>query len=158
MSLIITLNMTLMIMFMFLKHPLSMGMALLIQTLIISIITSMMNNLSWFSYVLFLIFIGGMLILFMYMINVASNEIINISKKMFLFTLIMPVCMYMIKYMINMNNYENLIYIFKLNLLLNKYYEFPNMIIMIMLIFYLLLTLIACVKIINLKYGPMRSK
>nr|YP_009233456.1 NADH dehydrogenase subunit 6 [Engaewa subcoerulea]AMB27349.1 NADH dehydrogenase subunit 6 [Engaewa subcoerulea] len=55
-------------------HPLSMGVALLTQTLLVCISTGASNSCFWFSYILFLIFMGAMLILFIYVASLASNE------------------------------------------------------------------------------------
>nr|ALO71238.1 NADH deshydrogenase subunit 6 [Tychobythinus sp. 1 EF-2015] len=162
--LLITLNFTMSIMFLFFKHPLSMGLNLLIQTMIISLITGILNNKFWFSYILFLIFIGGMLILFLYMTSVASNEIMKFSKKIF-FTLILLLLFSLIflnfidNYFITIfnMNYENLLMNNNLNIFFKKFYNFPNIIIITIMIMYLFITLIASVKITNLKYGPLRQ-
>nr|ALO70990.1 NADH deshydrogenase subunit 6 [Pselaphinae sp. 3 EF-2015] len=161
---LIMFNLMFSLMFIFLKHPLSMGVILLLQTLIISMITGLMNNNFWFSYILFLIFIGGMLILFMYMTSIASNEMFSISKLMILLmmTLLTPLLWIFLKnyYQINFlnMNFENLFFHNHINFNLIKFYWYPNNLIMLILIFYLLLTLIASVKIINIKYGPIRQK
>nr|AIW06338.1 NADH dehydrogenase subunit 6 [Teloganodidae sp. MT-2014] len=70
--------------FFLMSHPLSMGLVLLLQTVTISILTGLMNFNSWFSYVLFLVFLGGMLILFIYMTSLAPNEKFYFSPYFFL--------------------------------------------------------------------------
>nr|ALI86981.1 NADH dehydrogenase subunit 6 [Cryptolestes turcicus] len=59
------------LMFMFLNHPLSMGLMLLLQTICISILSGIMMINFWYSYMIFLIMIGGMLVLF-FMHNLCS--------------------------------------------------------------------------------------
>nr|APX39572.1 NADH dehydrogenase subunit 6 [Plagiodera versicolora] len=168
MTLMILISMWMLsIMIMFLNHPLSMGMILLCQTILISMMTGMMNLNFWFSYILFLILIGGMLILFIYMTSIASNENFKFSYKLMLlymmcmimlFTLFLLTDLYYLNLKINvsdmmlMNNLNN----FKLSM--NKYMNYPQNMILFMIIMYLLITLIMVVKITNINYGPLRQK
>merc|ERR1712221_33590 len=62
-----------------LSHPLAIGLALLSQTILICLITGLSSSSFWFSYILFLIFLGGMLVLFIYVTSLASNEIFKPS-------------------------------------------------------------------------------
>nr|YP_010564790.1 NADH dehydrogenase subunit 6 [Volucella inanoides]UZA61193.1 NADH dehydrogenase subunit 6 [Volucella inanoides] len=165
-------SMTLIFSFIFLQmnHPLSMGLMLLIQTILICLMTGLMTKSFWFSYILFLIFVGGMLILFIYITSLASNEMFSLSMKMTLITLmllmIMTIYLLMTDKMTLMynsiNNEMNSIteinsFIKENTLNLNKLYNYPTNMITIMLINYLLITLIATVKITKLFYGPLRS-
>nr|YP_010506508.1 NADH dehydrogenase subunit 6 [Volucella nigricans]QGW56744.1 NADH dehydrogenase subunit 6 [Volucella nigricans]UXF58226.1 NADH dehydrogenase subunit 6 [Volucella nigricans] len=165
-------SMTLIFSFIFLQmnHPLSMGLMLLIQTIMICLMTGLMTKSFWFSYILFLIFVGGMLILFIYVTSLASNEMFSLSMKMTLITIMMLIIMMMYmfimdKMMLTYNSLNNeMISITEINsfikentLNLNKLYNYPTNMITIMLIMYLLITLIATVKITKLFYGPLRS-
>nr|YP_010563162.1 NADH dehydrogenase subunit 6 [Demonax pseudonotabilis]UYX61168.1 NADH dehydrogenase subunit 6 [Demonax pseudonotabilis] len=162
MNILISSSLMLTIMFILLNHPLSFGMVLLLQTLLMSLITGMINQSFWFSYILFLIMVGGMLILFIYMTSIASNEKFNFSVKMtlsmmFLFSISL-ILMFTDKMMTNMKmiNWEQ--ESFPLNKLsLSKYINIPNNMIMMMVIVYLLITLIMVVKITNIKQGPLRQ-
>nr|AEP27470.1 NADH dehydrogenase subunit 6 [Liophloeus tessulatus] len=148
----------------FLNHPLSLGLILLLQTILISLITGILNLNFWFSYILFLIMIGGMLILFIYMTSIASNEKFKFSKNlMFMsnFMLISTLIFYWNKeFHINKMNISNSINIntYNINLSMNKFFNYPNMMMIIMLMIYLLITLIAIVKITQSKMGTLRSK
>nr|YP_009233073.1 NADH dehydrogenase subunit 6 [Engaewa walpolea]AMA98216.1 NADH dehydrogenase subunit 6 [Engaewa walpolea] len=62
-----------------LTHPLAMGIILLTQTLVVCILSGEFNPCFWFSYILFLIFMGAMLILFIYVASLASNEPFKIN-------------------------------------------------------------------------------
>lgn len=125
----------------------------------------------WFSYVLFLIFLGGILVLFIYVTSLASNEIFNFSIKLLLFRIINFIIIYLLIYCIDknllisyLNNHEtdylnrikNLL--IENSLILNKLYRFPINLITIILIIYLFLTLIAVVKITNIFEGPLRPR
>nr|YP_973125.1 NADH dehydrogenase subunit 6 [Simosyrphus grandicornis]ABH03664.1 NADH dehydrogenase subunit 6 [Simosyrphus grandicornis] len=164
--------MILMLAFMFLQmnHPLSMGMMLLIQTMMICCISGLMAKSFWFSYILFLIFVGGMLVLFIYVTSLASNEMFTLSMKMITLLFInlfilMIMMIFMDKMIIMFNSLNNEMtsismlnnYIMENTLNLNKLYNYPTNMITILLINYLLITLIATVKITKLFYGPLRS-
>nr|YP_010587285.1 NADH dehydrogenase subunit 6 [Allobaccha apicalis]WAB45765.1 NADH dehydrogenase subunit 6 [Allobaccha apicalis] len=164
--------MILMLAFVFLQmnHPLSMGLMLLIQTLMICLISGLMTKTFWFSYILFLIFVGGMLVLFIYVTSLASNEMFSFSTKMISILIInLTISLLLILFMdkmifmfnslnIEMNSILNLNNFISENTLnLNKLYNYPTNMITILLINYLLITLIAVVKITKLFYGPIRS-
>lgn len=141
---------------------------ILINTFFICIYRGLIINTFWFSYVLFLIFLGGIIVLFIYITALASNEIFNISLK---FTTLLILFFLIIFYIIviffdfitfiNFNNIEinniNFNLINKENTLtLNKLYNFPSNLITILLINYLFFTLIVIVKITSFYSGPLR--
>nr|UFZ13447.1 NADH dehydrogenase subunit 6 [Ctenochauliodes nigrovenosus] len=148
------------------NHPLSMGLILLIQTILISMITGMLMQSFWFSYILFLIMLGGMLVLFIYMTSLASNELFSLSTKMIIINLMMIMSFMIILYIYyyphinNMNLDTSMIYQIlnqENSIELNKLYNFPTMNLTLILINYLFLTLIIVVNITNINYGPLRK-
>nr|YP_010518920.1 NADH dehydrogenase subunit 6 [Chrysops niger]UXO95485.1 NADH dehydrogenase subunit 6 [Chrysops niger] len=156
--------------FLQMNHPLAMGLLLLIQTFLICLLTGLFTKTFWFSYILFLIFLGGMLVLFIYVTSLASNEMFSLSMKLtfsmtYLISMILIFSLFIDKSMISslfinneMNNIPQLMsYITENSISLNKLYNFPTNIITLILINYLLLTLIAVVKITNIFYGPLRT-
>nr|UOU85315.1 NADH dehydrogenase subunit 6 [Mycomya fimbriata] len=150
------------------KHPMSMGMLLLIQTFLISLLVGLMHKTFWFSYILFLIFLGGMLVMFIYVTSLSSNEMFSISNKLISIFIILTITILLsyifldLTYMLNINNYEmtkfnNLNNYMNENLNnLNKLYNFPTNLITFFMINYLFLTLIIAVKITDFFYGPLR--
>nr|YP_010621016.1 NADH dehydrogenase subunit 6 [Periplaneta japonica]WAX39399.1 NADH dehydrogenase subunit 6 [Periplaneta japonica] len=164
MKMILNTMMITSLMFMQMKHPLAMGLILLIQTIIMCMMSGLLSQSFWFSYVLFLIFLGGMLVLFIYVTSLASNEMFNMSMKMLM--LIMMIMMMLIllnKLNMNINNMEMIthenIYMMENEMMnsLTKLYNQPTNMITIMLASYLFLTLIAIVKITNILKGPLRQ-
>nr|YP_009663646.1 NADH dehydrogenase subunit 6 [Diorhabda carinata]QCW06691.1 NADH dehydrogenase subunit 6 [Diorhabda carinata] len=153
------------LMFIFMSHPLTCGLMLLLQTLMIALISSLMSLNYWYSYILFLIMIGGMLILFIYMTSIASNEKFKFNFKLLLITMLTMILLFILMFLDHY--YMNIMvqtietksfYLNKnLNLSMMKYFNFPNYLIMIMMIIYLFITLIATVKITNFLYGPLRQ-
>nr|YP_010040155.1 NADH dehydrogenase subunit 6 [Ptychoptera qinggouensis]QOZ38540.1 NADH dehydrogenase subunit 6 [Ptychoptera qinggouensis] len=164
-----TFSMIMSIIFMQMKHPLAMGMMLLIQTFLISMIMGIISKTFWFSYILFLIFLGGMLVLFIYVTSLASNEMFSFSMKSYFFSILILMISIILTIFIDpmflksliMNNEMMSItmlnsFIQENTLNLNKLYNFPTNIITILMMNYLFLTLIAAVKITNVFYGPLR--
>uniref|UniRef100_A0AB39U350 NADH-ubiquinone oxidoreductase chain 6 n=1 Tax=Anomala xantholoma TaxID=3240852 RepID=A0AB39U350_9SCAR len=150
--------------FMFLTHPLSMGMMLLMQTIIMALTMGFFNINFWYSYILFLIMIGGMLVLFIYMTSVASNEKFQFSIKITIMVTTLSLIMFFIiammdPYFSDINNiYTETTFNYKeYNMSFSKYLSYPNIIIMYMMIIYLLITLIAVVKITQIEKGPLRQ-
>nr|QRV62486.1 NADH dehydrogenase subunit 6 [Hydroporus marginatus] len=169
---IISLNLMFSLIFLFMNHPMSMGLILMIQTILIMLITGLYSYSFWFSYILFLIMIGGMLILFMYMTSLASNEKFKISKNMIISMMMMMMLILMILFyndsmlseFINKNSnfIESLNNIMLMknenNFSLYMLYNNPNFLINILMINYLLITLIAVIKITKSNTGPLRQK
>nr|UYI30622.1 NADH dehydrogenase subunit 6 [Aquatica sp. a XF-2022] len=158
---IIILMTTMTMLFMMILHPLSMGMILLIQTLLIALWMGSLSMNFWYSYILFIIMVGGMLILFIYMTSIASNEKFKLSKSSFLLILPMvSIILFKDKLIPNMNS-MNLDLLIKNKFLfttsLNKFLMYPMMLMSMTVIIYLLITLIAVSKITNIKSGPLRK-
>nr|YP_009487768.1 NADH dehydrogenase subunit 6 [Anopheles parvus]AWB98625.1 NADH dehydrogenase subunit 6 [Anopheles parvus] len=166
---IMTLCLMMSITFMQMKHPLSMGLMLLVQTFLTCLITSIYVKTFWFSYILFLIFLGGMLILFIYVTSLSSNEMFSMSFNLVMLTLLIffistTLFLFMDKSLMDqfilnmeMQKMSNLTNLINENILsLNKMYNFPTNIITLLLINYLFLTLLVTVKITKKFYGPLR--
>lgn len=144
----------------------------MVQTLLVTLLSGTISVNFWFSYSLFLIFMGGILILFMYITSLASNEIFKFSfntKYVFFFCFFIFFCIF-ICFLIDYKNFllnliknqdsaratilKNLSLLN--NLMLNKIFNFPVNMLSILLINYLFLTLIARVKITYIFKGPLR--
>nr|UYX62273.1 NADH dehydrogenase subunit 6 [Paralipsa gularis] len=156
----------------FLIPPLSMGISILIQTLLICLISGMLIKTYWFSYILFLTFMGGLLVLFIYVSKIASNEMFKISMNMKIYMMISISIIFFLNFIfifnmkwlnftinsLEMNNFFNLFLFFnnenKFNL--SKLYNNQTFMLMMMMVIYLFVTLIAVVKITNIFYGPLR--
>nr|AWB99626.1 NADH dehydrogenase subunit 6 [Anopheles arthuri] len=166
---IMTLCLIMSFIFMQMKHPLSMGLMLLIQTFLTCLITSIYVKTFWFSYVLFLIFLGGMLILFIYVTSLSSNEMFSMSFSLTMISLIIFSIFTTLFFIIDkslieqfitnmeMEKLSNMNNLINENILsLNKMYNFPTNLITLLLINYLFLTLLVTVKITKKFYGPLR--
>nr|YP_009132684.1 NADH dehydrogenase subunit 6 [Thitarodes gonggaensis]AKA63378.1 NADH dehydrogenase subunit 6 [Thitarodes gonggaensis] len=155
----------------FLNHPLSMGLLLLLQTILISLISGSMINTFWFSYILFLTILGGLLVMFIYVASIASNEMFKFNSNLLLFYLMIMMTMFIIILMFNnlywlnlninselLNFWNKMIFFNNENSInISKIYNNQSYFLTLMSIIYLLITLFAIIKIININYGPLRS-
>nr|YP_010531239.1 NADH dehydrogenase subunit 6 [Nesodiprion biremis]UXW93526.1 NADH dehydrogenase subunit 6 [Nesodiprion biremis] len=147
------------------KTPFSLGMILMIQTILITMTTGMMSVSFWFSYMLFLIFLGSLLIIFIYVSSLISNVKFFFNKWMMM-NYIMLLMMF---FFINLNKFnlltEDSINLMELNMKkslmlsmsLNKLFNKPTFLISFMMINYLFITLIIVVKISNINLGSLRK-
>nr|QXT45809.1 NADH dehydrogenase subunit 6 [Maccaffertium vicarium] len=155
--------------FLTMNHPLAMGLILLIQTLMIALLTGTLASSFWFSYILFLVFLGGMLVLFIYVTSLASNEMFSISATAFLFTgvilgsglfilLLNDPMSWLVPH--NTSDVFSMFYStdFSMAPLLIKLYSSPTHLLTLLLVIYLFLTLVAVVTITNISEGPLRAK
>nr|AMX22689.1 NADH dehydrogenase subunit 6 [Coptotermes heimi]AMX22702.1 NADH dehydrogenase subunit 6 [Coptotermes heimi] len=146
-------------MFTQMKHPLAMGMMLLLQTTMTCLISGTMYKSFWFSYILFMIMIGGMLVLFMYMTSLASNEMFSPSNKMMLIALMtLPALMYTMPDQTNnkeMNTHDTMMENEITSTTMMMYNQNTGTM-TILLVLYMLLTLIVVVNIISISKGPLR--
>nr|YP_009725101.1 NADH dehydrogenase subunit 6 [Rotunda rotundapex]QGW14829.1 NADH dehydrogenase subunit 6 [Rotunda rotundapex]WAR64278.1 NADH dehydrogenase subunit 6 [Rotunda rotundapex] len=151
----------------FMNHPLSMGVMILSQTLLMCLITGMLIKTYWFSYIFFLIFLGGLLVLFIYVSSIASNELFSINKIKPMNIIMLFMMMFLIFQLkwnnltennLEMNNFTNMMFFNNENKInLNKLYNNQTSFLTTMLIIYLFINLVAVVKITNIFYGPLRS-
>nr|AMJ17400.1 NADH dehydrogenase subunit 6 [Spilarctia subcarnea] len=157
----------------FLNNPLSMGLLILFQPLFTCLISGLFIKTKWFSMILFFIFLGGVLVVFIYVSSNASNELFmppfNLESDFIMFFFFLNIFQYLfsnnlIWWNFSFNSDMNNLFLFDLfinnenKINLSKLYNTPTSMIMMMLIIYLFITLIVVVKITNIFYGPFRSK
>nr|YP_010586521.1 NADH dehydrogenase subunit 6 [Pseudostenophylax fumosus]UZZ44322.1 NADH dehydrogenase subunit 6 [Pseudostenophylax fumosus] len=147
-----------------LSHPLIITIFIITQTCLLILITGIMGYSFWMSYIMFLTFIGGLLVLFIYISSLTPNKnfLLNYKKiTLILLTVILmsliiniqPIIMNLemtpaltsMKFM----NIENTTH-------LANFYSKNEMWMILILMNYLLLALIISTKIILLNAGPMR--
>jgi NADH-ubiquinone oxidoreductase chain 6 len=130
---------------------------ILIQTIIVCLIAWLFLKTSWFSFILFLVFLGGLIVLFIYITRLASNEVIKLNLNNMLLTLFTTVglVIVIIKYL----NHQIDLKIDLLNQTKTFFniYSFESLTITGLAIIYLLLTLIVVVKISNKFNAPIKN-
>nr|YP_010610821.1 NADH dehydrogenase subunit 6 [Paratkina nigrifasciana]WAP91642.1 NADH dehydrogenase subunit 6 [Paratkina nigrifasciana] len=140
------------------KNPMSMGIILLMNTTIMTMIMNKMMLSSWFPMILFLMMVGGLLILFTYMSSIASNEKFKFKINL---TFIMILIIIISEEMMNenqVNESQKINFSYLEMMSMTKLYNKLSMVLTIMLILYLLLTMIIVSKIVKHHEGPLRSK
>nr|YP_010270158.1 NADH dehydrogenase subunit 6 [Potamometra macrokosos]UJY96845.1 NADH dehydrogenase subunit 6 [Potamometra macrokosos]UJY96858.1 NADH dehydrogenase subunit 6 [Potamometra macrokosos]UJY96871.1 NADH dehydrogenase subunit 6 [Potamometra macrokosos]UJY96884.1 NADH dehydrogenase subunit 6 [Potamometra macrokosos] len=160
MKMIITIIMTLSTSMITMKHPLSMGFSIIMLTMLTAIMMNMMIKYSWYSYILVLVMLGGMLVLFMYMASIASNEIMKFSMKILLLMMTMFIMSnLLINFEMETLTAPNMYFIENQNnMSMMKLFNSKTSIITILLATYLLITMIYVIFITNMFEGPMRKK
>nr|WEW73462.1 NADH dehydrogenase subunit 6 [Macrobrachium sp.] len=153
--------------FMQMSHPLAMGLTLIFQTVMICMTAGLLSKFMWFSYILFLIFLGATLVLFIYVASLASNEEFKLSVKMMTMAL-MPLTVVILlpftdqiitptkdmtelSYVTDMQNMQST------QMLLGNMYNPTTATLTGTVILYLLLTLIVVVKLTSTFSGPLRT-
>nr|YP_010362173.1 NADH dehydrogenase subunit 6 [Trifida elongata]UNS15671.1 NADH dehydrogenase subunit 6 [Trifida elongata] len=138
-------------------NPMSMGILLLIQTMLMILMINQMSYTSWFMMITFLMMISGLLILFTYMSSIASNEKFKLKINL---TLALIIMLIMIDEMMIENQVHEKLQINHqkmIDLSLIKIYNKKSMMLTMMLVIYLLLTMISVSKIVKHHEGPLRA-
>lgn len=153
MSLIINIALILII----LNHPLSIGLILILQTLITAILIGYIINSFLFSYIIIIIILRGALVLFIYIARIASNEKFNLSiKNLLLRAIILSVSLLWFFLYNKITFSNNIIYIEELRLI--KLFNTNTAKITLLIIIYLLLAIIAVSNIVKTNNGPLRIR
>nr|YP_009648558.1 NADH dehydrogenase subunit 6 [Tetraphleps aterrimus]QCE31845.1 NADH dehydrogenase subunit 6 [Tetraphleps aterrimus] len=157
--------MILSVMMLWMKHPLSMGLMLIMQTVISAMISGSMMNSFWTSYMLFIVMMSGSLVLFIYMSSIASNEKFNTNMKMMTTTPILMVMtlIIMIKKEDIANNNKMMLtetktMMYEQTKMMMNMFSNQSMMMTIMMVLYLLITMIVVTHNVNIQEGPMRQK
>nr|QZR91953.1 NADH dehydrogenase subunit 6 [Filchnerella amplivertica] len=166
---IMSLSNALNINFIKLNHPMSMMMFIIIQTLLIGLTAGTLMESFWLAYILFLTFLGGMLVLFIYITSIASNEMFQLKSISVILTGIMWLILTISLILLDKSLYIDLLknsdtYLItnnmnfqEMTMSLNKIYNNPTFMITMMMMIYLFLALLAVVKITNINQGPIRK-
>nr|QPK42045.1 NADH dehydrogenase subunit 6 [Criotettix japonicus] len=150
------------ILFMYTKQPMNLIIIILVQTAMTTILMSTISLSSWFNYLLMIIFIGGMMVLFIYITSIAPNEKNNKFKFNIIMTVIMLTTLILLNLKTNYKNSETIMYYsqmmenYKMNL--NMMFNKPIYSLSMMMMIYLFIALTVVNKISNLNQGPLRKK
>nr|YP_009450457.1 NADH dehydrogenase subunit 6 [Stegobium paniceum]ARH10880.1 NADH dehydrogenase subunit 6 [Stegobium paniceum]QCI56379.1 NADH dehydrogenase subunit 6 [Stegobium paniceum]QDH12152.1 NADH dehydrogenase subunit 6 [Stegobium paniceum] len=145
------------LMFLTINHPLMMVIMLIIISTLTAMKLGTLYSTFWLSYMLFLVLVGGMLIIFIYMTSIAPNEKFKMNNKIFISIIMVFPLWFMNDFYTNYMYMNNLL--MKANeMMMMKYINFPNVFLPTMMILYLILTLIVVVKITKINMGPLRQK
>jgi len=141
-------------------HPISLGIILFIQTIITCSITRLLLSSCWISSTIFLVIIGGLIILFIYITSICSNKKflfkkLNLTQIVILIfiTLIIFIYQHPISITIETFNLKDLP-----NLEFLKLFLPINILSSNFMFIYILIILIIIISILPLTKGPLRKK
>nr|YP_010944800.1 NADH dehydrogenase subunit 6 [Pyroteuthis margaritifera]WMC20916.1 NADH dehydrogenase subunit 6 [Pyroteuthis margaritifera] len=142
-------------------QPLSLGFMLMIMTLCMSSLVGLIT-FSWYGYLLFLVYIGGLLVMFMYVISLIPNFIF-LSSKVFIYLIIIFFGFFMMNYFVtkmymsvDMKDLFLLDYTFMSMGGASMIMMYDNFLCYLLLGMILLFILISVVKICYYCEGPLR--
>lgn len=133
-------------------------MCIIIQTINVTIIIYAINIVSWYSFMLIIVFLRGITIIFMYIRSLATNKIFFNKKTIILIIPITLIFSISIQLYDNSNISMNKISNYtkpNINSIYSIYSNF-NSNLVILFILYLLITLIVVVKITINNKGPIK--
>lgn len=152
-------------------NSITLNLLLILYRIVLILKLNFINNRFWYSYILYLIIIGGIIILFLYLTRISNNELILFKFIYYIYIilkLILIICFYYIylylNYNLNINLYlinidcNNFIY-----LNIGEIYRFKNLYINISIdiniyiIIYLFLVIIICVLVCIKNRSPLRQ-
>lgn len=143
--------------FIYMTHPLSLGIILILQTLLIAFFSGFLIPSFWYSYILVLVFLGGLLVLFIYVASLASNEQINIRPPHIIVILASLIILFTLTKFnpsktqsLTDNQQDNITYVW--------IFSTPIVSASLFLIIYLFIVLVAVVKITKFWGGSLRPQ
>nr|YP_010990627.1 NADH dehydrogenase subunit 6 [Diostrombus politus]WOW99045.1 NADH dehydrogenase subunit 6 [Diostrombus politus] len=147
-----------------LSHPISLGFTMIMQTMLLCLNMSIYSETSWYSYILFITIIGGMMIMFMYMASIASNEKFKLNKFLIPTMLISLTSMTLMEILDFTLEYPNNMKEMKMTSLTSpemkstmKFFNMNKGMITMMMIISLLITMIAVTNISSTFEGPLKK-
>nr|ATI24706.1 NADH dehydrogenase subunit 6 [Rhinocola aceris] len=139
-------------------NPLSMASSIFIQCLVISILSRLMISSSWIPLTIFLVTIGGLMIIFVYTTSINSNlnfKILKFSKVIFK-NLILTTPFLLMNFNFKKKDFISGYDFF--NMQYFKLFSCLNWIPTSLIFLYLILVLIILISLLSITKGPMRKK
>ena len=134
----------------YVNHPISLGFILIFYALVTGLLSIILRN-SWFFYLLVLVFLGGVIILIIYISTLSANEKFFLDNEGLPIMFVLFLSLSLIFYF----EFNNRISISIKNCFISNVYEQSNSRLTIILILYLLLTILCVVKLVKFEKGPL---
>lgn len=166
-SLLLALRVSLVYLFAGTSHPLALGLILLAQTFCIALLSGLTTHTFWLRYVLFLVFLGGLLVLFLYVTSLARNELFSPNPSLWGIAIVIfsgvtwgltaprpflqasfpSLSLPLSNPGLTPSSFSSF---------LSLFYSPPTLGVTLGLAWYLLLALLVVIKLVNAKAGPLR--
>nr|YP_009400240.1 NADH dehydrogenase subunit 6 [Floraphis choui]ARW70240.1 NADH dehydrogenase subunit 6 [Floraphis choui] len=160
-KMILLMNLLSSIIIITLKSPLKSNLMILFQTILLTMMINLINKTSWISFMIFILYIGGLMIIFLYISSISFNEI-NINKNYLnnIFKLIlMIIIIYWFKIFMLMENFKfNNNFLFEDNFFMMNMFNSPNNLMMYFIMMILFIMLILIIWMLKFNKGPIRQK
>nr|QWT29512.1 NADH dehydrogenase subunit 6 [Cyamophila willieti] len=141
------------------SHPISFGITLFIQTIIVSVCSRVILHSSWLPLTLFLVMAGGLMILFLYITSICSNKKFNFVKLSVPQMIFISVTLLFLVNYSNIDPHHEFLQMKDLfNMEFIKLFLPMNTFSSNFMFFYLFIMLIIMIEILSLNKGPMRKK
>nr|UGS80370.1 NADH dehydrogenase subunit 6 [Kilauella sp. KispEL] len=162
-----SLSILLSILFFYFNNPLSLGLILILQTIFLSIFLGSMTKSLWFLYLLILVYIGGMLVLFIYVTSIFPNEKFLFNQKSWILLLSMTALLFIMIFVytqffffsLNFSDFQNEFSFSDHSWMLatTKMFCSKTNLTLIFLVNYLFYCMIVVIKITKFLNGPLRQ-
>ena len=134
-------------------HPVLMAYGLILYAVLVRIRLRILR-IRWFIYLLVLIFLGGVIVLIIYITSIAANEKFNSQLKKRLRRLILAILLVSLRITM-LPTLEKVVFLENTPTFLMSLIEARSSLMYFWITFYLLLVLISVVKIVKLEEGPL---
>nr|AXI98750.1 NADH dehydrogenase subunit 6 [Pseudoniphargus sp. 1-Murcia] len=160
---LVLLSLMFSVMFLLSTSPLFLSLMIIAQTISLAFIINTITMTSWFSFMLIMIYLSGMMIIFIYISSMASNELFYLNNLLLagIFLFFIPATLLIFNSTpASSSDYANTL---DQNLTQTaiiktmKMFSKPLFIMTILLIIYLLLAMIVVSKNSSFSSGPLRS-
>nr|AXI98543.1 NADH dehydrogenase subunit 6 [Metacrangonyx dhofarensis] len=156
------LSLYLVFIFLYLSHPLFLSLVIGCQAIVVSLFIYMYSGISWFSYVMFMAFLSGMMIVLLYVSSLSPNNVVSYyiwNSKFFFFPLfIVFFCFWFFKVdSFSLNSFLSHTNLSATVYLSSKIYSLHMYVFTVLMICYLLLLLVLVVKNSMFAEGPLRA-
>lgn len=132
------------------QNPLTLGLIILIMALLLAITFAYAIS-SWIAFLIFLIYIGGIIVIFSYFVSIIPNQTLYIFYNIIIITLSIFIILLLSSY-INIKPFI----VSSQPVILNFMYTQKNIPMLIFIALLLLFTIIVVVKLTILSKGPLR--
>nr|YP_006234402.1 NADH dehydrogenase subunit 6 [Bothriocroton concolor]AET63050.1 NADH dehydrogenase subunit 6 [Bothriocroton concolor] len=128
------------------SHPMTMLLSVMFLVFFLSMLLYLISQLAIVSMIMILLILGGMLIIFLYMVSLCPNNKIYFNKKKMNFSIILMILIMKMPYMLMST---------ETSILMKMYFNnFLNMLILMMM--YLMFSLLVVMKNSKLDSNPMK--
>nr|ARH10730.1 NADH dehydrogenase subunit 6 [Laingia psammae] len=160
-KIIFLINLFISMMLTLMKSPLTSNLLILIQSIMLTTMINLINKTSWIAFMLIIIYIGGLMIIFLYISSIAFNEInfFKNFKKLLMKLILITTFIITFKNNLILENFKfQNYYLFEDNFYILNMFMIPNHYMIYFIIIILFFMLILIIWMLKNNKGPIRQK